>query len=158
MSRPAPPTRRQLHFRSLDDIAAEVQRLASVPVVTTGSWTFPQILEHLAAGMRASIEGFSFNAPWWARTLVAPLVKNSFLTKPMKPGFKLPAVARQLLPRPDVRLDEGLASFWQGLQRLRTETARAPHPFVGQLTREEWNLLTQRHCELHLSFVLPQTG
>jgi hypothetical protein len=158
MSGGTKPPRRELHFGSLDEIAAEVDRLVAGSVSTVGNWTFAQILAHLAAGMHAAIDGFPFRAPWWARTFVAPWMKNSFLTRPMPAGFKLPQRAVALMPPPEMRLEKALADFRHGLNRLASEPKRAPHPFVGKLTREEWNLLTQRHCELHLSFVLPEPG
>ena len=51
--------RRQLHFNSLDEIAAEVERLAACQQVRTiGNWSSGQVLQHLASTMDNSIDGF----------------------------------------------------------------------------------------------------
>ena len=42
------PERRELHFRFLEEVVAEAERLAAGKVRTTGNHSFGQILEHLA--------------------------------------------------------------------------------------------------------------
>ena len=60
----------------------------------------------------------------------------------------------QLVPAP-VSFEDGLQSLRQAIHRLQTETQRAPNPVLGPLSIEEWNQLHCRHCELHLSFLVP---
>jgi hypothetical protein len=40
--------------------------------------------------------------------------------------------------------------------RMKTESTRFPSPFLGELTRDQWDQLHCRHCELHLSFLIPE--
>jgi hypothetical protein len=40
---------------------------------------------------------------------------------------------------------------------MKAEPQRFPSPFLGELTREQWDQLHCRHCELHLSFILPES-
>ena len=40
--------RRQLHFSSLDEAAADAEALAGGEVMTSGNYSFGQIMEHLA--------------------------------------------------------------------------------------------------------------
>ena len=50
--------RRELHFNSLDDILADVDRLASSREIRTlGNWSAGQIFEHVARVMDKSIDG-----------------------------------------------------------------------------------------------------
>lgn len=149
--------RRQLRFNNLEEILADAETLATGSPRTLGKWTFAQILEHISQAMTCSLDGFDMQAPWFARVFIAPLVKNSFLTKTMKPGFRLPESAQRLLPASDVSLDAALENLRQVIARYQTEQATQPHPFLGRLTPQENILLHLRHSELHLSFVVPAT-
>src|SRR5262245_16988412 len=147
--------RRAIRYVSLDEFQADAERLARGKFRTVGQWSYPQILDHLARSMTASLDGFGFKAPWWARTLIAPLVKNSFLTKTMRAGFKLPQSAKSLVPAGDASLPAALESLRLAMTRCTHETPQAEHPFLGKLASQEWNSLYLRHAELHMSFVVP---
>jgi hypothetical protein len=147
-------SRRTVDYSTLEEVRLDAEALAAGPYATVGNWTFGQILEHLAQAMHASIDGFPFGAPWYMR-LVAPLVKNSVLTRRMKPGFKLPKAAASYLPSADATVEESLTRLVNGIERLEVETPNAPHPVFGKLAREEWIALHLRHSELHMSFVVP---
>lgn len=148
--------RRQLHFNSLDDIAADVDRLAkSREIRALGNWSPGQVFRHVAIVMNKSIDSFAFRPPAFIRWLACWLFKRRFLTKPMAPGFKLPpAAAAELIP-PATTLQEGLDSIRRAVARLQTETGRVPSPVLGPLTIEQWNQLHCRHAELHFSFLIP---
>lgn len=147
--------RRVLHFKSIDDILADVNHLAEAKEVkTVGNWTAGQILQHLAIAFRDSIDGYSFVLPGFVRFFLRLFVKKRFLTRPMSPGFKLPGRAASLLP-PPTSLEDGLRNFREAVRRLKTETKRGANPVLGKLTNEEWDQLHCRHAELHLSFLVP---
>jgi hypothetical protein len=148
--------RRQLHFDNLDDILADVDRLASSREIRTlGNWSAGQIFKHLATVMNKSIDGFDSLLPGVVRALFRLLMKQRFLTKPMGAGFKVPAKAAKELVPMATTLEEGLQSIRQAVKRLQTETKRAPSAVLGPLTADEWNKLHCRHSELHLSFLIP---
>ncbi len=146
--------RRELHYSNLEDVIVDAENLAAGPVLTSGDWTFGQILEHLAVTFDYSIDGFPFRGPWFLRKIVAPFLKNRFLTKPMPSGFKLPKNAGALKPG-EVSVEEGLAHLKRAIGRFETETPNADHPVFGKMAQQEWVSLGLRHCELHLSFVSP---
>ncbi len=148
--------RRTLKFTTLDDIAADVEKLASAKSVTAlGNWSVGEVLAHLANSLNMSIDGAQFRAPWFFRTF-GPLFKKHYITHPMKPGLKLPKeAARQLTAPSPVSRDEGVARMRSALRRQETITDRAPSPIFGAMTREEWDQLHMRHAELHLSFFVP---
>src|SRR5580765_5808982 len=150
----AKTARRQLRYDSLDEILADAERLAESNFRTVGQWTFPEILDHLAKTFCASIDGFGLQAPWFARVLIAPFAKNSFLTKTMKAGFKLPPSAKALFPDPDLDLPAALDRLKREIARYQQQPQRAPHPFLGLLAPQEYDSLHKRHSELHLSFVV----
>ncbi len=145
--------RRHLEFSSLDDIRAEVERLARGKIRALGNWSPGQVFEHLAIVMNASIDGFPFTAPLPMRVM-ARLFKRRFLSRPMPPGFRLPGRAAPLLP-PPVSLEDGLAAIRRALDRQRTEPGRQPHAFFGPLTREEWDRVHCLHSAMHLGFLVP---
>ncbi len=121
---------------------------------TLGNHTYPQILKHLALIMHGSIDGIDSKAPWIVR-LIMPLFKKRILSKTMSAGFKLPADAEGMLWPEASSLAEALDDFRKGIHRLQTESKREPSPFLGKLTREEWDQLHLRHAELHMGFVVP---
>jgi hypothetical protein len=73
----------------------------------------------------------------------------------MKPGFKIPASGQSLLPDKDVSDAAGLQQLRAAVDRLAHETPTAPHPLLGKMAPEEVGQLHLRHCELHMSFVVP---
>lgn len=85
------PARRDLNFKTLDDIVQDAQQLVSTPGATVlGNWPLTQLLTHLALSVNSSIDGFSAKAPVMIR-VVGPLIKGFVLRAPkMKPGIKLP--------------------------------------------------------------------
>jgi len=158
MTTTATTARRELCYGSLDEVLADAERLAKGKVRTLGQWTYPQILDHLGKSIVASMDGYGFKAPWLVRVFIAPLAKNSFLTKPMKPGFKLPSSATAILPGSDVSLQATLEGLRKAIARLKVEPSRAPHPFLGSLADQEYTALHLRHSELHMGFVVPETA
>ena len=146
--------RRALRFETLDDIVADVDRLAAAPQVRAlGNWSSGQVFQHLANAMNNSIDGKVPKLPAAVRFLFRLFMKGRFLTKPMSPGFRLPKSAAMLLPAP-TGFAEGLRNARAALVRLQTESGRADHPAIGPLTRSEWDQLHCRHAELHLSFLI----
>jgi hypothetical protein len=146
--------RRVLRFNTIGDIMTEVERLNQGKFKTLGNWSGGQILKHLTIVMNGSIDGAPVGFAWPLRVL-GRLMKNRVLTKGMTPGFQLKgAAARALVPEP-LTWEEGLEVFRRAVQRQETEEKREPSPFLGPLTRAEWNQLHCRHAELHLSFLVP---
>ena len=150
-------SRRKLRFDSLEEMLGDAERLAERPHRTTGNWTYGQILSHLAKGTDACFDGFGdFRAPWWARWFIAPFMKRKFLHETMRAGFQLPKDADRLMPTAEVSVPDALSHLRKSLDRFKTETPAAPHPFLGRLrNKDEYILLQLRHSELHMSFVHP---
>ena len=145
--------RRTLNFQSFDDVLADAEQLASGEYRTVGNWSFGKILDHLAKSIHMMIDGADFRAPLPVRWFVR-LMKNKMLTKPLPSGFKIPSKAGQVMPD-DISTDEALQAFREAIQRAKSESTRAFHPFLGTLTQDEWDRFQLRHCEMHLSFVVP---
>jgi hypothetical protein len=146
--------RRELRFNCLDDILADVEQLNNGQVKALGNWSSGQVLRHLVIIMNGSMDGLRSRPPWFIR-LIGKMVKRRMLTKPMSAGFKLPAKALEELGPGPTEWADGVRQFRESVRRLKTEAGRAPSPFMGAMTREEWDQLHCRHAELHLSFLVP---
>jgi hypothetical protein len=147
--------RRQLHFDRIEDILADVEQLNRGKVKTLGNWSGGQILVHLAGVMNGSIDGIHLRLAWPIR-FFGRLLKRRILSKPMPAGFKLKGRAAAALVPPQTSWQDGVDVIRKAIQRQQTEAKREPSPFLGRLTREQWEQLHCRHAELHLSFVLPE--
>jgi len=148
--------RRELHFSSVEDIRADVEKLAAdANLHTLGNWSAGQIFQHLAVSFNSCMDGFGFAIPWHMR-FVAKFFRSRILQGRMGPGFNLPKDAAEKLLPPPTSLQDGLQNIRHALDRLKTETQRVPSPFLGVLTHEEWNQIHCRHSELHLSFIVPE--
>src|SRR5450631_1684823 len=90
--------RRTLHFNTLDDILADIERLAQGKVRALGNWSPGQILKHLTVPMVWCLDGAPIKAAWYIR-IGGRLMRNRFLRNPMGAGFKLSAdFAKELVP------------------------------------------------------------
>ena len=147
--------RRQLHFTSLAEVVADAEKLVASPTTRAlGNWPVVQLLTHLAMAMNRSIDGISFQAPWYLR-LFGRLVKRRLFQRGLTPGFKLPKDMEAVAYPMAVSLPEALDMLRRAVDRMRHEKATAAHPVFGRLTHEEWTQFHLRHAELHLSFAVP---
>jgi hypothetical protein len=146
--------RRSLQFQSLDDILADLDSLNAGPVRSLGNWSPGQNLAHLTILMVGCLDGLEVETQFLLRT-AASLLRGRVLTKPMSPGWKLPPAASVLIP-PETTWTEGLHNMRSALRRMQTESHRHAHPVLGTLSVEQWTQLHCRHCELHLSFLVPE--
>jgi len=149
--------RRSVQYQDLQDLLQDVEQLARGEPRTLGNKTFPQILKHLSIVMNGSMDGMAMRVPWYFK-MIGKLLKNRILSSPMRPGFRLPAEAEKTLWPEVSSLPEALDAFRKSIKRLETEPKREPSPFLGPLTREEWDKLHLRHAELHMSYVVPAGG
>lgn len=147
--------RRSVHYNTLDDLLKDVNTVFSGNFETVGNWTAGQILSHLATGLEVAVQGADFRAPLWLR-LFARLMRKSFIQKPMKPGFKLSGkAAERFTPAENATVEEGLRRIREAIARAKTTQERPTHPFLGKLSKEDSDQFQLRHCELHMSFLLP---
>ena len=151
--------RRKLRFDSLDEISVDVERLAAAKELNVlGNWSAGQVFKHLAIVMHGAIDGLNIQPPWMMRIALPILLlfmKSRFLTKSMPAGIQLPSEAAKVLQPSACSITEGLDAIRTGLARLKSDSHREVHPFLGKLSNDEWDMLQCRHCELHLSFLVP---
>lgn len=147
--------RRKLHFNSLAEMKAEVDRLAAGKVRCTGNWTLAQAIDHLAIVIDGSLDGIPAKAPWFVRML-APTFRHRALNKGIDPGIKAGGDMVCVLPSETVTLDQAATHMNRVFDRLnKGEQMQERSPVFGKMTHEDWSKLHMRHAELHLSFMHP---
>jgi hypothetical protein len=146
-------SRRRVHYNSFDEVLADAERAVQGKAETTGNWSLGRILEHLAIANEKSIDGFGFQAPLPVRMIAGTFLKKRLLRNGLKPGFQLSKRGAQVLVPEEINADTALDHLRRSVKRLKSETKRSPHPFLGSMEIEESNCLNLRHAELHMSFV-----
>lgn len=147
--------RRNVSFQSMDDIVADVEKLAASSTSRTiGNWSLDKLIMHLSQTIHGSIDGFKTKAPLAIR-LIMPFFKSRIINaKELKPGINLPKAAVSAAYPDAGSLQEALDDLRRAVARTKTERMTASHPAFGKMTHEEWNTLHLRHSEMHLSFAL----
>ncbi|MBN1846085.1 MAG: DUF1569 domain-containing protein [Sedimentisphaerales bacterium] len=146
-------TRRQLHLSSLDDIIAELDRLAGGGYEKAGQWDLAQVCDHLAYFVRGSLEGFADKVPWFVRVFVGRRLLHKLLQgEPIPEGIAIPD---KLVPPPGGDAAAAVQGLKDLLERLKVQPQLHPSPFFGTLTRDQWLKLHILHANHHLSFLTP---
>ncbi len=147
--------RRTVHYGDYDDLLADAERLAAMKTQTLGNWSFGQIMKHMADSICVMIDGnFTFTMPAPVQFVMRLLLKKKMLTQTLSPGFKLPKKAQNMVPGP-TSTEVGLSELRAAVARAKAEPNRAPHPGFGVMGPGEWDEFQLRHCEMHMSFVVP---
>ena len=150
--------RRILRFESIDQMLAEVDRLAEAEragrLKGLGNWTLGQALGHLAVWAEYGYTGPPLKTPFFIRWLLR-LRKQKFLHQPMPAGVKIPGVQGGTLATEPMPLDEALPRLRRVMERLKTAPPTIPHNLFGRLTHDEWVAMHLRHAEVHLGFFVP---
>jgi uncharacterized protein DUF1569 len=145
--------RRDVRYANLDEVLADAERLAAGPIECLGNWSAGQIFLHLARGMNASIDGTNMRAPWIVRLVARYVMKQRILNGPMQPGLKMPPAVAKVFEPAETSTAAGLEELRRAVARQKTESRRSPSPFLGELTREEYDRLHLSHAALHMSFL-----
>ena len=102
-----------------------------------GNWTFGQILNHLATWVDYSFDGVPMRIPLFVKWMLRPM-KRRFLTKPMKPGSRIPKLEGGTLATGVVPTAEALTHFYKSFDRLTKSPPAIPHMLFGPTTHDEW--------------------
>jgi hypothetical protein len=150
--------RRPLRFKAIDEMLADVERVAAAEKAgtlrRTGNWTTGQIFGHLSAWIDYGYDGAPIKPPWFVRVF-GRMVKKKYLRGPLQAGFRIPNVEGGTFGIGALPLEEGLSRLLRSLERLRAAPPTQPSAIFGPLSHEEWVQLHLRHAELHLSFLHP---
>ncbi len=151
--------RRDLHFTSVDEALADVDRIVEADRAGTlrrlGNWTVGQNFEHVGMLIKGSYDGLDFKAPLGLRVIVK-LFRKKFLRDPFPSGIKLRGSFEAVIPRSDFSTEEGAAYIREQLLRIKSgEKMTQPSPLLGKVTHDEWVGIHLKHADLHFSFLIP---
>jgi len=149
--------RRDVHYRTMQDLLDDVQRISAVPYRTVGNWSLAQISAHLSKALNLALDGGTIATPWPIRMAARLFFKRRLIEGPMPAGFKLKGAAvRTLVPGDDTGLNDALAALRASVARWQQGAPTHPHFILGPMTPAQWDSLQLRHAELHMSFVQPE--
>ena len=153
------PKRRDLEFHSLEEAVQEVEQLATKPTHTTGNYSFPQIVDHLAHAFDIS-SGHASPPPMpWLMRVILPFFLKRLVSKPLQPGVRLPKKPQDFFWENNHKeLEPAMAHFREAYDRYRSTDPLPRHPLFGDMDRSLNEKLQCRHMALHLSFVHPEDG
>ena len=133
--------RRELSFSNWDEVIADIESLASgsgAPQVA-GSHSFASIVRHLAITNEMVVgDQVPPKLPWYMR-MAMPLLRNSILNNPVKPGFKLPNAQMQAFfwPEEEVSASDAIDRFKASVARYNQACLlyTSPSPRDATLSR-----------------------
>lgn len=155
--------RRVLSFANLDEVAADLDALLGKGYQSLGNWNLGQVCGHLNEWMRFPMDGFPkpgcpMNAILWSMRVT---VGKRMLQQTLDQGFTAgrPTMP-QTVPTPDAETDEAaVTALKQSMQRFQNYAGPIHRsPLFGELDRDTTLKIQLRHCEHHLSFLVPRPG
>lgn len=148
--------RRELTLNDLDDVIAEVERLAARDVTTTGKHGFAQIVRHLALTNNMMTGRIAAPKPPLIMRLLLPLIRSAILKGPVKPGVRLPGNAEAVFWSDEpISVPDAVQMLKESVAYYKDHGPLPVHPIFGKATREQLDRLTCSHAAMHLSFVHP---
>lgn len=132
---------------SFDDVLAAIA--APLPEAA-GAWTTAQHLDHCAASIAASIDGYPALKPLVIRGTIGAIVKRRFLRAgAMRHDTCAPLPGGAPPPLRD--RGDALASLTAAIERLRGHAGPlAPHPVYGRCSAADYERLHAIHVADHL--------
>ena len=151
---------RKLRFATLDDLRAELDRIADADrggtLRATGNWTAGQTFNHLATWINFGYDGFpdSLRPPWIIKVLLKA-TKNRFLSNGLPRGVRIGRIPGGTLGIEPMSTDEGRAKLDAALIRAQSGPPTHPSPVFGRMSHADFLRGTLRHAELHLGYLHP---
>ncbi|MFO0959294.1 MAG: DUF1569 domain-containing protein [Isosphaeraceae bacterium] len=150
------PGRRELAFRSLDEIMPEAERLLE-GYRFVGNWSLSQVCRHLANTFRATAV-----TPPGTESPPPPTPEQLAARAVLERG-RIPEGIPMRNPQgyPPEGLDD--RAEIDGLREAMAVFVASPgpgpvHPRLGPMTKEEWIQFHCVHSAHHLSFLIPDRG
>lgn len=151
--------RRKLTFATLDDVVRDAESLLAKGYGRAGNWDLAQVCSHLAEWMRFPLDGFPklplFLRPlfWLFRNAVGRAKRIKYSAEGMPSGKP---TMPQTVPPPGGDAAAAVAKLKEAAERFKAHTGPVhPSPLFGAMTKDEALQLQLKHCEHHLSFLIP---
>jgi hypothetical protein len=162
MSTATKPERRKLSFATLDDVVRDAENLLARGYDRAGNWDLAQVCSHLAEWMRFPVEGFPklplFLRPlfWLFRHTVGRAKRVKYIAEGMPSGKP---TMPQTVAVPGGDPAAAVAKLKEIAERFTAHAGPVhPSPLFGAMTKDEALQLQLKHCEHHLSFLVPKSS
>jgi hypothetical protein len=159
---PVPVERRTLSFATLDDVVRDAENLLAKGYDRAGNWALAQVCSHLAEWMRFPLDGFP-RVPlvfrpvvWLMRATVGKTMRAKILAGGFSAGGR---TMPQTVAAPGGDAAAAVAKLKETAGRFAASAGPVhPSPLFGAMTRDEALQLQLKHCEHHLSFLIPHNS
>ena len=155
------PERRTLTFATLREAVADAENLLAVGYEKAGNWDLAQVCGHLSEWLRFPIDGFP-KVPlllrpvlWMVRLTIGKKMRAKVLANGFQPGTQTMA---ETVPAAGGSSDAAaVAKLKEIAERFEAHAGPIhPSPLFGSMTKDEARALHLKHCEHHLSFLIPK--
>lgn len=149
--------KRDLDFKTGQDVIDEINRLRRSGYEATGKWNLTQICEHLTETTKGGLEGFGFRLPWILRATVVKWVFR-FALKRRKLLSGAPTFPR-LKPKSSSAeenaevIDECIATTQKAIE---FDGSLEDYALLDNLSVEDWQQFMWIHAAHHLGFLIPK--
>ena len=162
MSTATKPERRKPTFASLDDVVRDAENLLAKGYDRAGNWDLAQVCSHLAEWMSFPVQGFP-KIPLVLRPmfrLLRATVGKKIRARVLAQGFEAGGrTMPQTVFTPGGDPKAAVTRLKESAERLKAHTGPIhPSPLFGAMTKDEALQLQLKHCEHHLSFLIPKSG
>ncbi len=154
--------RRKRAFATLDEVVRDAENLLAKGYGRAGNWDLAQVCFHLAEWLRFPVEGFPklplFLRPmfWLFRKTVGKAKRIKYTAEGM-PANK--PTMPQTVSDPGGDAIAAVAKLKEVAERFKAHTGPIhPSPLFGAMTKDEALQLQLKHCEHHLSFLVPHSS
>jgi hypothetical protein len=159
MSTTIKPPRRKLTFASLDEVVADAENLLAKGYERAGNWDLAQVCTHLAEWLRFPIDGFP-KVPlllrpvfWLLRLTRGQAMRRNIAGYGFSNGKP---TMPQTVASPGGDPAAAVAKLKEVAERFKAHTGSIhPSPLFGAMNKDEALRLQLKHCEHHLSFLIP---
>lgn len=149
---------RTLHFSSIDECIAEINRLVAADSKGTlrhlANWTPGQIMFHLAAWIEYGYDGYPIAPPPRFIRWILRLGLSRMLRKGMSRGVRIPGIKEGTVGIEDMPTTAAAERLINAMNRLRSgEESEFDSPAFGPMSHDDRIRLNLRHAELHLGYL-----
>ena len=145
--------RRELRFKTFDEIREELARLSQGPLETTGKWSYFQILDHCAMSLENTMKGLERPMSWWRRNISGPMAARKIAAV----GFLPVGIKGNPQTTADQRIEgdekAALTRLYKAVEDFeKFEGKLSVHPRMGRLNKKLWMHFHAMHMANHLGY------
>lgn len=144
---------RELRFKNFEQVRAELDRLGTGLVETTGNWSYFQIIDHMAKAVEISLTGVQREMPFWKKRILGPFLYRLFAFR----GYMPAGIKGRSPDRVEGNEAEAVARLRRALDAFEAyEGPFSDHHVLGPFTKKQWRIFHSMHFANHASHAKPK--